>query len=162
MRSSHRSLEILLVHIMSYPTRCFAQYDCPQIPSNPQIIPHYMSRQRSRRFFSGYHKGQSWREKRFRLFQERGGVCGDCGATLSLDAAAHHVLPRSGDVTWMPTWSCSATTVMQGGTKKQSSKLPRTPQPILCCSRHFFIVNGSNPGQRTECDSFSSSVPWSR
>ena len=55
-----------------------------------------MSRQRSRRYFSGYHKGQWWREKRFRLFQERGGVCGDCGGTLTLDAAElHHILPRS-------------------------------------------------------------------
>ena len=50
-----------------------------------------MSRQRYRRFFSGYHKGQWWREKRFRLFQERGG---DRGGRLILDAV-NHVLPRS-------------------------------------------------------------------
>ena len=68
----------------------------PQTLSNPSIIPHPMSRQQSRRYFSGFKKGQWWREKRFRLFQERGGVCGDCRQKLPLDIAElHHVLPRS-------------------------------------------------------------------
>ena len=114
MRSSHRSLEILLVHIMSYPTRCFAQYDCPQIPNNPQIIPHYISRQRSRRFFSGLRAVVAGEALPY--FQERGGVCGDCGGTLSLDAA-HHVRPRSEGETCSPG---------RGGTGGASSRLSRT------------------------------------
>jgi 5-methylcytosine-specific restriction protein A len=60
------------------------------------MIPHHMSRARSRRYFPGSVKGRWWREKRDRLFAVRGGVCEDCGRELSLAIAElHHVLPMT-------------------------------------------------------------------
>jgi 5-methylcytosine-specific restriction endonuclease McrA len=55
-----------------------------------------MSKQRTRRYYSGYKKSKWWREKRRRLYFERKGVCEDCGRMLTLEALElHHVVPRS-------------------------------------------------------------------
>jgi 5-methylcytosine-specific restriction endonuclease McrA len=55
-----------------------------------------MSKTRARRYYSGFKKSKWWREKRRRLYFERGGVCEACGLKFPLeDLELHHVVPRS-------------------------------------------------------------------
>lgn len=55
-----------------------------------------MSRNRNRRYFSGFKKSIWWREKRERLYMERGGVCEICGKKIGIELMSlHHVAPRS-------------------------------------------------------------------
>ena len=55
-----------------------------------------MSRTRNRRFFSGFKKSDWWRQKRIRLFFERGGVCNRCKKAVPLNILElHHIVPKS-------------------------------------------------------------------
>ena len=70
-----------------------------EYPDNLMMLSIYkigVSHKRNKRYYSGFNLSEWWREKRRRLYAERGRRCEGCAEPMDLqELSLHHIVPRS-------------------------------------------------------------------